>query len=45
MKTIKDLPAHQQKIVDAEIARIVAKQTELRTQFDTLLADLEGGTS
>jgi len=42
MKTIKDLPAHQQKVIDAEIARIFAKQTALRTQFDTTLADLEG---
>jgi type I restriction enzyme M protein len=29
--------------LNAEIARIVARQTELRTQIDAIVADLEGG--
>lgn len=28
--------------LNAEIARIVARQTELRTQIDAIVADLEG---
>jgi hypothetical protein len=29
--------------LNAEIARIVARQAELRTQIDAIVADLEGG--
>jgi len=29
--------------LNAEIARIVVRQTKLRTQIDTIVADLEGG--
>jgi type I restriction enzyme M protein len=31
------------KTLNAEIARIVARQSELRTQIDAIVADLEGG--
>ena len=32
-------------VLNAEIARIVARQSELRTQIDAIVADLEGGNS
>ena len=31
--------------LNAEIARIVARQAELRTEIDAIVADLEGGQS
>ena len=31
--------------LNAEIARIVARQVELRTSIDTIVADLEGGVA
>lgn len=33
------------KALNADIARIVARQAELRTQIDAIVADLEGETA